>query len=95
MTRQPNHNPDGRDRRQALRMPYRTYLTYARQNETGKGMVRDISCEGLFLETPRRFTVGDQLSMDFRFRHGGMNMTITGEIAHIAPSGVGVRLIWK
>jgi hypothetical protein len=94
MAEQTTHNPPQEDRRQTIRMPYRTSLTYARQDETGKGMVRDISCEGLFLETRRAFAVGDQLRMDFRFRHGGMNMAITGEIAHTTPQGVGVRLIW-
>ena len=94
MTEQRTHNPPGQERRQTLRMPYRTSLTYARKNGIGRGTVRDISCEGLFFETPQSFSVGDQLSMDFRFRHGGMNMAILGEIAHITPRGVGVRLIW-
>ena len=88
------HNPFGKDRREAARMPYQTSLRYANRNETGMGKVRDISCVGLFFETPRAFAVGDQLNMDFRFRHGQMNVAIIGEIARIAPSGVGVKLIW-
>ncbi len=56
---------DGNDRRQATRMPYETLLAYASRNTAGKGKVRDIRSEGLFLETPRMFAVGDQLDMDF------------------------------
>jgi hypothetical protein len=32
--------------------------------------------------------------MDFSFRHATANLTIAGEIRHIAPQGVGVRLKW-
>jgi len=46
------------------------------------------------LETPRMFAVGDQLDMDFQFRHGQKNMAIMGEITRITPTGVGVKLLW-
>lgn len=85
---------DGDDRRQATRMPYETLLAYASRNTAGKGKVRDISSEGLFLETPRMFEVGEQLDMDFHFRHGQKNMAIMGEITRITPTGVGVKLLW-
>ncbi|MCB2169015.1 MAG: PilZ domain-containing protein [Deltaproteobacteria bacterium] len=85
---------DGNDRRQAIRMPYQTLLMYANHTATGLGRVRDISFEGLFLETPRTFAVGDQLDMDFQFRHGQMNMAIMGQITRITPTGVGVKLLW-
>ena len=85
---------DGNDRRQATRMPYETLLAYASRTTAGKGKVRDISSGGLFLETPRMFAVGDQLDMDFQFRHGQKNMAILGEITRITPTGVGVKLLW-
>lgn len=94
MRTQPPHDNVGNDRRQAIRMPYETSLVYANQDEAGLGRVRDISFEGLFFETPRTFTVGDQLDMDFRFRHGQMNMAIAGEITRITPTGVAVKLRW-
>ena len=85
---------DGNDRRQATRMPYETLLSYASSNTAAKGKVREISSEGLFLETPRMFAVGDQLDIDFQFRHGQKNMAILGEITRITPTGVGVKLLW-
>ena len=94
MNTHPTSKSDGSDRRQAIRMPYQTSLKYANQNETGMGRVRDISSDGLFFETPHAFAVGDQLEIDFRFRHGRTNMAIAGEITRTTPCGVGIRLIW-
>ncbi len=94
MNTQPNRNDIGTDRRQAIRMPYQTSVRYANSNETGTGRVRDVSFDGLFFETPQSFAIGDQLALDFRFRHGAIDMAILGEITRITPQGVGVRLIW-
>lgn len=94
MNTQTPHNNAGNDRRQAIRMPYQTLLMYANQEEAGLGKVKDISSDGLFIETPRAFTVGDQLDIDFHFRHGQTNMAIAGKITRITPTGVGVRLLW-
>ena len=94
MKTQHPHKNAGNDRRQAIRMPYETSLMYANQKEAGLGRVIDISFEGLFFETPREFTVGDQLDIDFHFRHGSTNMIIAGQITRITPTGVGVKLLW-
>jgi hypothetical protein len=94
MKTQHPHNDNGNDRRQAIRMPYQTLLMYANQSKAGLGKVKDVSFDGLFFETPRALAVGDQLDMDFRFRHGQTNMAIAGQITRITPTGVGVRLIW-
>jgi len=94
MKMQPPHDNAGNDRRQAIRMPYQTLLMYANRNKAGLGKVKDISFDGLFFETPRELALGDQLDMDFRFRHGQMNMAIAGEITRITPTGVGVKLLW-
>ena len=94
MKTQRPYNDTGNDRRQAIRMPYETLLMFANQNAAGMGRVRDISFEGLFLETPRKFAVGEQLDMDFQFRHGHKNMAIMGQITRITPTGVGVKLLW-
>ena len=94
MKTQKPHDNAGNDRRQAIRIPYQTLLTYANRNKAGLGRVKDISFVGLFFETPRELALGDQLDMDFQFRHGQMNMVIAGEITRITPTGAGVRLLW-
>jgi hypothetical protein len=94
MQPQPIHHYPGKDRRQAVRMPYRTRITYANRNRTCIGKVRDISFDGLFFETPQVLAVGDQIDMGFRFRHTNADLAIVGEIRHASPQGVGVRLLW-
>jgi hypothetical protein len=94
MNYQPTKNASVHERRQAVRVPYRTSLKFASHDHTGKGNVRDVSSDGLFLETPDVFAVGDPIDMDFRFRHTRVNVPIAGEIRHVSPQGVGVRLIW-
>ena len=94
MNAQPPHLSPGRERRQAVRMPYRTSLDYAKCQVRGKGTVRDVSLDGLFFEAPRVFTVGDQIDMHFRFRHTTVDVAIAGEVRHVSPQGVGVRLTW-
>ena len=74
-------------------MPYRIRLTYANRNRTCVGKVRDISFDGLFLETPLALAVGDQIDMNFRARRTRTNAAIAGEIRHTSPRGVGVWLI--
>ena len=94
MNDKPTRQTTDQERRHAVRVPYRTSLKFARQDRTGKGRVRDVSFDGLFLETPDVFAVGDQIDMDFRFRHTKVDVSIAGEIRHVNPRGVGVRLLW-
>ena len=76
-------------------MPYRIRLTYANRNRTCVGKVRDISFDGLFLQTPLALAVGDQIDMNFPppARRTRTNAAIAGEIRHTSPRGVGIWLI--
>ena len=94
MNNQPTQVVSVPERRHAVRVPYRTSLRFANQDHRGEGSVRDVSFDGLFLETPDFFAVGDQIDMNFRFRHTRFDVPIAGEVRHIGPRGVGVRLIW-
>ena len=94
MYNQPTQDGSVPERRHAIRVPYRTSLRFASHDHRGKGSVRDVSFDGLFLETPDLFSVGDQIDMNFRFRHTKKDVFIAGEIRHVNPGGVGVRLFW-
>lgn len=82
------------ERRQAPRLPYATRVEYDRRQERGTGRVRDLSGEGMFFEAPGAFAVGERLQIRFRYRHGGAQIGMVGEVAHIRPDGVGVRFLW-
>jgi len=94
MYAQPIHPSSRQERRRAIRIAYRTRLRYTSRQQTGTGQVRDISFDGLFLETPRPLAVGDRIDMNFRFRHTRSKFPIAGEVRHVRPQGMGVRLMW-
>ena len=83
------------ERRRAPRAPYRTPIHYANAAAKGAGMVKDISSEGLFMETHGPLQVGDRIRIDFLFRNTKHPMDIEGQIARKAPGGVGVWFIWS
>ena len=82
------------ERRRALRTPYRTPVNYANASGNGAGTVKDLSSEGLFMETPDPLDVGERISIAFQFRNSKHPMDIDGEIARRDYLGVGVRFLW-
>ena len=82
------------ERRRAPRTPYRTLVRYADTAGNGQGMVKDISSEGMFMETPAPLAVGDRIRIDFQFRNSKHPMDMEGRIARKAPNGVGVWFVW-
>ena len=86
------YNPE---RRHALRLPYRTPVHYSNAWARGAGTVKDISSEGLFMETLFPPNVGDQIRIACRLRNSRHAMDIEGEIARKVQSGVGVKFLWR
>lgn len=86
--------PKNAERRGAPRMPYHSPAQYTNASVNGVGTVRDISSDGMFLETCLPLDVGDQIRIAFRFRHSRHPMKIKGKIARNAHSGFGVRFLW-
>ncbi len=82
------------ERRQSPRLAYFTSARLESASGTWDGAVRDISSDGMFLETPRRFTTGERLKVAFRMRHSRQTVNMAGEIKRITPEGVGIRIIW-
>ena len=83
------------ERRRALRTPYRTPVHYAYAAGSGAGTVKDLSSEGLFMETPGPLDVGERISISFQFRNSRHPMDIDGEIARRDLAGVGVKFLWS
>lgn len=88
------HNSKTSERRSALRMPYHAPAQYKNASVNGVGTVKDISSDGMFLETCLPLSVGDQIWITFQFRHSRHPMNIKGKIARSGYSGFGVRFLW-
>ena len=51
----------------------------------------DISSDGVFIKTTRKFHVGQEVAMTITFPSTGESRMVTGEIARVSPEGVGVN----
>jgi hypothetical protein len=83
------------ERRRAPRTPYLTPVRYAHAAANGAGTAKDISSEGMFMETHGLLEIGDRIRIDFKFRNSKHPMDMEGQIARKAPDGVGVWFVWS
>ncbi len=79
------------ERRHSERLPYTTSVRYLIEAEMGIGTVKNISSDGMFLETHPPAPVGSLISIDFPLRHSKSRIGIIGEVARASHLGVGVR----
>jgi hypothetical protein len=73
------------------------YTTSARLEHTAgawEGSVRNISSDGLFVETARSLAAGEHLKVGFRMRHSRQTVDMAAVIARVTPEGIGVRIVW-
>lgn len=82
------------ERRSAGRISFGTRLHFRNRRRIGVGRIRNVSMEGLFLEAPPDFQLGERLALDFRFRYARKDMRLEGEIIRLNADGIGVRFIW-
>lgn len=94
MDNQIRNNANQPERRRTKRTPYLSQVRYFNASVNGAGTVRDISSDGMFMETRFRLNVGDQISIAFRLRNSRHPMDIEGKIARSTHSGAGVKFLW-
>ena len=54
-------------------------------------LISDISSNGAFIKTSRRFAVGKEVAMTITFPATGESRMVTGEIVRLSSRGVGVN----
>ena len=82
------------ERRKSPRMPYGATAFFQSPSVSGAGTIKDISPEGLFLQTPFPLDKGAPVRVMFRLRHSQHPMDVQGEIARSTQTGVGIRFVW-
>jgi len=82
-------------RRKHPRKNYLVQVDYRVGDRVFNGMAINLSAVGMFIETPRnllpRFSRGNQIILTFTHPERKEHVKITGEIARIDESGIGVR----
>lgn len=73
------------------RKPFLSTLDYSTESGSYRDFVKDISVEGVFIETSIPFSVGEEISMTFLLPEHEKKIRIHGEIVRIDEEGIGVQ----
>jgi len=73
------------------RIPVFVVVNYTVEGRAYQDFVRNVSAGGVFIETPERFSVGQEVCLTFSLPSYPKEVKITGEIIRTTPKGVGVE----
>jgi len=80
------------EQRTAPREPFISEILFAMKGKAHQDISRDISVNGMFIETEANLKAGDTLTICFEMSRGNL-MKVEGEVVRIDQGGVGVRFI--
>ena len=80
-----------KEKRSGIRKTCRIPINYAAYDRVFSNHIKNISANGLFIETQRPLLVGDEIVMTFRLDGFDKPFKVRGEIAHATRAGVGVE----
>ena len=80
-----------REKRVDDRKPCQIPIYFATEDQVFTGLIKNISRNGLFIETQKNLPIGDEILMTFRMQGIKKPIKIKGEIAHTTGTGVGAK----
>ena len=80
-----------KEKRTSIRKSCDIPVNYATDYRVYSNHIKNISQNGLFIDTQRPLIVGDEIIMTFRLDGFNKPLKIKGEIAHATRQGVGVE----
>ena len=83
-----------KNKRLANRFPYKISVPYTIGSKHGVGSVVNLSQGGMLFTTKDALNVGENIDIDFEFRHGRHKMNLNGKIVRVTNDGVGVKFLW-
>ncbi len=78
-------------RRRHTRKSVTAVVDFASQGRAYREFVQDISGSGVYIETSGPFSVGQDVVLTFSFPDSQKHAKITGSIARVADTGIGVQ----
>jgi len=82
---------EGNGERVFKRIPIFVAVNYAVEGRPYQDFVRNVGAGGVFIETPKRFSVGQKVLLSFSLPNDPKVIKIEGEIVRTTPQGVGVE----
>lgn len=84
-------NIDLKENRQHRRKAYNKSAFFRFQNRYYRGIIRDVSQAGCFIETKKIFNIGQILVLIIPVKKIDKNIMLGAEIMRLSPTGVGVK----
>ena len=84
-----------KERRRHTRKPFITVVDFASQGRAYREFIKDISGSGVYIQTSRPFSVGQDVVLTFPFPDSQEHMKITARIARVNDTGIGVQFNMK
>ena len=80
-----------KEKREDIRKSCDIPINYAAHDRVYADQIRNISANGLFIETRKPFVTGDEIIMTFRLDGFDKSLKLRGSVARTAQMGVGVE----
>lgn len=80
-----------KEKRSGIRKRCSIPINFAAYDRVYSNHIKNISPNGLFIETQRPMLVGDEIIMTFRLEGFDKSLKVRGEIAHATRLGIGVE----
>ena len=80
------------ERRKHTRELFLTTVDYDVKGQSFKGFIQDISAYGVFIQTARKFKVGQEITVKLPLPNNKKFFKCKGKIIRITPDGIGMRL---
>jgi Tfp pilus assembly protein PilZ len=78
--------------------PRRTYfmeVSFATPDRVINGYIKNISSDGMFVETREPFSVGQHITLTFKLPNSVEHIKVNGEIVRVSSRGFGVKFRMK
>ncbi len=82
---------EGNGERVFKRIPVFVAANYVVEGQAYQDFIRNVGAGGVFIETPKRFSVGQKVSLTFSLPNAPRVIKITGEIMRTTPKGMGIE----
>ena len=80
-----------KERRRHTRKSFITVVDFASQGRFYREFIKDISGSGLYIQTTRPFSVGQDVVLTFPFPDSQKHVKITARIARVTDEGIGLQ----
>jgi|GEM_PF-1849469 hypothetical protein len=80
-----------KEKRKHPRKPCSIVVDYASRDRAFRDYIRDISSGGVFIETSKEFSIGDEIMMTFSISSKQKPFKFTGQVVRITNQGIGVK----